>query len=185
MSTSTNDETGTGQPVSEPRRRGLPLSPLLALSMAAIITLVTEGLPAGVLPEMASDFSVSESAIGQAVTIYAIATGLSAIPLAGATAGWRRKRLLLAAVSIFAVVNLVTAISSGYPLTLGLRFVAGVAAAAVWSELVPYPRRLASPRRQGRAIAITLAGIPLALSLGIPLGTLLGRLLGGGRPSGR
>ena len=58
--------------------------PLLALSMAAFITLVTEGLPAGVLPEMASDFSVSESAIGQAVTIYAIATGLSTIPLARA-----------------------------------------------------------------------------------------------------
>ncbi|MCX4775524.1 MFS transporter [Streptomyces sp. NBC_01264] len=155
----------------------LPLAPLLALSMAAFITLLTEALPAGVLPEMARDLSVGEPAMGQAVTVYAIATGLAAIPLAKATAAWRRKRLLLS-VGVFAVANTVTAISSNYPLTLAFRVLAGIAAAAVWAELVGYARRLAPPHLQGRAIAITLAGIPLALSLGIPLGTLLGGLIG-------
>lgn len=140
--------------------------------------ILTEALPAGVLPEMARDLSVSESAMGQALTVYAIATGVAAIPLSVTTATWRRKRLLLLAVTVFAVANLVTAVSSNYPLTMVFRLFAGVAAAAVWAELVGYARRLAPPHLQGRAIAITMAGVPLALSLGIPLGTYLGGLFG-------
>ncbi len=158
--------------------RKLPWSPLLALATAAFMGILTEALPAGVLPEMARDLSVSESAMGQALTIYAIATGLSAIPMAIATAALNRKHLLLISVAAFAVANTVTAISSNYPLTMVFRAIAGVAAAVVWAELVGYARRLAPPHLQGRAIAITMAGIPLALSLGIPVGTFLGGLFG-------
>lgn len=139
---------------------------------------LTEALPAGVLPEMARDLSVSDAAMGQALTIYAIATALSAIPVTTATAAWRRRKLLLTAVVAFAVANAVTAISSNYPLTLGFRLVAGVAAGVVWAELVAYARRLAPPHLAGRAIAITAAGVPLALSLGIPVSTFLGKLFG-------
>ncbi|WP_342671259.1 MFS transporter [Streptomyces lushanensis] len=154
------------------------MSPLLALATAAFMGILTEALPAGVLPEMAHDLSVSESAMGQALTIYAIATGISAIPLSVTTAAWRRKRLLLLAVTMFAIANTVTALSSSYALTMAFRLLAGVAAAAVWAELVGYARRLAPPHLQGRAIAITMAGVPLALSLGIPVGTFLGGLFG-------
>jgi predicted MFS family arabinose efflux permease len=140
--------------------------------------ILTEALPAGVLPEMARDLSVSEAAAGQSLTIYAIATGVAAIPLSVTTSAWRRKRLLLLAVVTFAVANVVTAVSASYPLTMAFRLLAGVAAAAVWAELVGYARRLAPPHLQGRAIAVTMAGIPLALSLGIPVGTFLGGLFG-------
>ncbi|SDK86564.1 Predicted arabinose efflux permease, MFS family [Glycomyces sambucus] len=156
----------------------LPISPLLALTTAAFMAILTEALPAGVLPEMAADLRVSEAAAGQTLTVYAIATGLSAIPVMAATARWPRRRLLLAAASMFAIANLVTAVSDSYALTMVLRTLAGVAAAVVWAELVAYARRLAPPHLQGRAIAMTMAGVPLALSLGIPLGTFLGDLLG-------
>ncbi|MEW2293288.1 MFS transporter [Streptomyces sp. NPDC006743] len=159
-------------------RGGLPLSPLLALATAAFMAIVTEALPAGVLPEMARGLSVGESAAGQTLTVYAVATGLTALPVTAATAAWRRKRLVLAAVVTFAVANTVTALSSDYLLTMAVRAAAGVAAAVVWAELVGYARRLAPPHLVGRAIAITMAGVPLALSLGIPLGTLLGGLVG-------
>lgn len=160
------------------RAQGLPWSPLLALCTAAFMGILTEALPAGVLPEMARDLSVSEAAAGQSLTIYAIATGVAAIPLSVTTSAWRRKRLLLLAVVTFAVANVVTAVSASYPLTMAFRLLAGVAAAAVWAELVGYARRLAPPHLQGRAIAVTMAGIPLALSLGIPVGTFLGGLFG-------
>ncbi|WP_371480498.1 MFS transporter [Kitasatospora sp. NBC_00315] len=176
MSTS-QTELLTDSP-SAAENRKLPWSPLLALATAAFMGILTEALPAGVLPEMARDLSVSESAMGQALTIYAIATGLSAIPVAIATAAWNRKNLLLIAVAAFAVANTVTALSSNYPLTMVFRMIAGVAAAVVWAELVGYARRLAPPHLQGRAIAITMAGIPLALSMGIPVGTFLGGLFG-------
>ncbi|RRQ74019.1 MFS transporter [Streptomyces griseofuscus] len=176
MSTSQTELPSAPAPAADNRK--LPLSPLLALATAAFVAILTEALPAGVLPEMARGLSVSESATGQALTVYAIATGVAAIPLSVVTAAWRRKKLLLLAVASIATANLVTALSSDYPLTMAFRLLAGVAAAAVWAELVGYARRLAPPHLQGRAIALTMAGVPLALSLGIPLGTFVGGLIG-------
>ncbi|MFF8726229.1 MFS transporter [Streptomyces sp. NPDC015171] len=174
-------DSGSAPPApKEPAERGqkLPLAALLALATAVFITSLTETLPAGLLPEMSHDLQASESATGQTVTIYAIGTALTAIPLTAATAGWRRKRLLLTAVAGFAAANTVTAVSSVYGLTMAARFVAGVAAGLAWALLAGYARRMAPPALQGRAIAIAMAGIPVALSLGVPAGTFLGKSLG-------
>ncbi|MFG2651859.1 MFS transporter [Streptomyces sp. NPDC048436] len=160
------------------RKLRLPLAALLALATAVFITSLTETLPAGLLPAMSADLGVGESAMGQSVTIYAIGTALTAIPLTAATAGWRRKRLLLTAMAGFAAANTVTALSGEYSLTMVARFVAGVAAGLAWALLAGYARRLAPVHLQGKAIAIAMAGIPLALSLGVPAGTFLGKALG-------
>ncbi|MFD3532142.1 MFS transporter [Streptomyces sp. NPDC058664] len=153
----------------------LPLLALLALATAVFITSLTETLPAGLLPAMSADLGVGESAAGQTVTIYAIGTALTAIPLSAATAAWRRKRLLLTAMTGFAIANTVTAVSTSYLLTMGARFVAGVAAGLAWALLAGYARRMAPKHLQGKAIAIAMAGIPVALSLGVPAGTFLGK----------
>lgn len=155
----------------------LPLPALLALATAVFITSLTETLPAGLLPAMSADLGVSESATGQTVTVYAIGTALTAIPLTAATAGWRRKRLLLTAMAGFAAANTVTAVSEAYLLTMAARFVAGVAAGLAWALLAGYARRMAPAHLQGKAIAIAMAGIPVALSLGVPAGTFLGEVV--------
>lgn len=156
----------------------LPLGALLALTTAAFVTVLTEALPAGVLPAMSADLGVGESATGQLVTVYALGTAITAIPLVAATASWRRRRLLLVAVVGFAVANTVTAVSGVYAVTLAARFVAGVAAGVVWALLAGYARRLAPVELAGKAIAVVMAGIPVALSLGIPAGTFLGQAVG-------
>lgn len=153
----------------------LPVSALLALATAVFITSLTETLPAGVLPAMSADLGVSESAAGQTVTVYALGTALTAIPLTAATAAWRRKKLLLTSMGVFAVANTVTAVSANYPLTMAARFLAGVAAGVAWALLAGYARRMAPPHLQGKAMAIAMAGIPVALSLGVPAGTYLGK----------
>ncbi|NUS75884.1 MAG: MFS transporter [Streptomyces sp.] len=158
--------------------RALPLPALLALATAVFVTSLTETLPAGLLPAMSGDLGVSESAAGQAVTVYAVGTALTAIPLSAATASWRRKRLLLAAMAGFAVANTVTAVSGHYALTMAARFVAGVAAGLAWALLAGYARRLVPGPLQGRAVAVVMTGVPVALSVGVPAGTYLGGALG-------
>ncbi|WP_026415221.1 MFS transporter [Actinomadura oligospora] len=172
--------TQTSAPLTElaPAARRLPMSPLLALATAVFITSLTETLPAGLLPAMGAGLGVGESAAGQTVTIYALGTALTAAPLTAATAAWRRKRLLLTTVAGFAVANGVTAVSSDYTLTMVARFAAGIAAGLAWALLAGYARRLAPPGQEGRAIAVAMAGIPVALSLGVPAGTFLGSALG-------
>ncbi|MFE5957216.1 MFS transporter [Streptomyces rubiginosohelvolus] len=176
------DTTDTSSAKPGPRggqaQQKLPLLALLALATAVFITSLTETLPAGLLPAMSADLGVSESATGQTVTVYAIGTALTAIPLTAATAAWRRKRLLLAAMGGFALANTVTALSSVYELTMAARFLAGVAAGLAWALLAGYARRMAPVHLQGKAIAVAMAGIPVALSLGVPAGTFLGDALG-------
>jgi len=156
----------------------LPLAGLLALAMAAFITVLTEAMPAGLLPQMSADLRVSESFIGQLVTLYAIGSMVTAIPLTATTQSWRRKPLLMAAIVGFVIVNTITAVSTSYPLTLAARFFAGVFAGVVWALIAGYAARMAPAHLQGRAIAVTMAGIPIALSLGIPAATFLGASVG-------
>jgi predicted MFS family arabinose efflux permease len=156
----------------------MPLASLLALAMAAFITILTEALPAGLLPQMARGLAVSEAWVGQTVTIYAIGSLVAAIPLIAATQGMRRRPLLLAAIAGFAIANTVTTLSTSYALTMVARFLAGVSAGLLWALLAGYAARMVPEHQQGRAIAIAMVGTPLALSLGVPAGTFLGDLVG-------
>lgn len=156
----------------------LPMSALLALASSIFITILTETLPAALLPQMSGSLGVSQPLVGQLVTIYAIGSIVAAIPLTIATQAWRRKRLLLLAVGGFAIVNTVTAMSSHYELTLVARFFAGVFAGLLWSLVAGYAARLVPAHLQGRAIAIAMVGTPLALTIGIPAGTFLGTAIG-------
>ncbi|MFJ1764804.1 MFS transporter [Amycolatopsis sp. NPDC088138] len=156
----------------------LPLRPLIALFVAGLITTLTEALPAGVLPQMSRALGVSESVAGQTVTIYAVGTLLTAIPVTLATASWPRRHLLLVALAGFVVANLVTAVSLSFPVTMGARFIAGASSGVVWSLLGGYASRLVGPGLKGRAMAFAMAGTPVALSLGVPVGAYLGKAVG-------
>ena len=160
------------------RRERLPLAGLLALATAGFITILTEAMPAGLLPQMSADLGVSEALVGQLVTVYALGSLLAAIPLTIATRGWRRRPLLLIAIGGFALVNSVTALSDLYWLTLVARLLAGIFAGLLWALLAGYASRMVAPHLQGRAIAVAMLGAPLALSLGVPAGTFLGTAVG-------
>jgi len=156
----------------------LPLGGLLALACAGFITILTEAMPAGLLPQMSEGLGVSPALAGQLVTVYALGSLLAAIPLTLLTRGWRRRPLLLLAIGGFALVNSMTALSSHYGLTLTARFFAGVFAGLLWALLAGYASRMVAPHLQGRAIAVAMVGAPLALSLGMPAGTFLGTTVG-------
>lgn len=156
----------------------LPISALLALAMTGFTAILTETLPAGLLPHMAAGLAVSESLAGQTVTVYALGSLLAAIPLTLYTQGWRRRPTLLVAIFGFLIFNCVTAVSTSYALTLVARFMGGVAAGLGWGIIAGYARRMVIAPLRGKALAIAMVGTPLALSLGVPLGAMLGATLG-------
>lgn len=156
----------------------LPIAALLALALAGFITIVTEALPAGLLPQISAGMNISGALAGQFVTLYAVGSLVAAIPLITATQGMRRRPLLLLALAGFVVANTVTAFSVNYVITMAARFLAGVSAGLIWALLAGYAARMVPDEKKGRAIAIAMVGTPLALSLGVPAGTLLGSLIG-------
>lgn len=167
----------TTAPVLPESTEHLPLGGLLALAMAAFITLLTEIMPAGLLSSIAQGLNVSESLAGQFITAYAVGALVAAIPVTSLTQGLRRRPLLLTAIFGFAAVNLVTALSDSYGVSLVARFFAGVFGGIVWSLLAGYAVRMSPSHLSGRAIAISGAGATIALVLGVPLGALLGRAI--------
>lgn len=170
--------TSSAQIPPHPAADRLPVAALLVLAMAGFITILTEALPAGLLPQMAQGLAVSQAWVGQTVTIYAAGSLIAAVPLTAATQGLCRRPLLLVAVAGFFVANTITALSGSFALTLVARFLAGVSAGLLWALVAGYAARMVPPHQKGRAIAIAMVGTPLALSLGVPAGTFLGGLLG-------
>ncbi|WP_338475323.1 MFS transporter [Pseudomonas khavaziana] len=156
----------------------LPIGALLALAMTGFICIVTETLPAGLLPLISAGLGISPSMAGQMVTAYALGSVLAVIPMTIATRGWRRRNVLLLTIVGFLLFNSITAWSSHYGVTLVARFFAGVSAGLAWSLLAGYARRMVAPHQQGKALALAMVGTPIALSLGVPLGTWLGGLVG-------
>ncbi|MQY37581.1 Purine ribonucleoside efflux pump NepI [Streptomyces sp. RB17] len=156
----------------------LPWSGLLALSCAAFTAVMTELLPAGLLPVMAPPLGVAASRVGFLVTAYAAASFLAAVPLTAALRGLPRRPVLCGALLGFAVSNALVALSSSYPLTFTARLLAGAMGGTLWAMLAGCAARMVPAGRRGRAVAIVLAGITLALSLGVPAGTALAGAVG-------
>ena len=162
----------------EKNNNTFPTLSLLALATALFISIMTEALPAGFLLLISEDLSVTEAQAGQLVTLYALGSLLSAIPLTIATQSWNRKKLLVIVMLGFGITNFMTAYFSSFILILIARFLAGVFAGLLWAMVAGYATRIVSDDKQGRAITLVMLGVPIALSIGIPLGTSIGQLVG-------
>lgn len=156
----------------------LPFLQLLAFTLAGFLTIMTEILPAGLLPQISHKLAITEAQAGQFITLYALGSVVAAIPVITMTRNWNRRPLLLYAIVGLLIFNSFTAISTHYYFTLLARFFAGMSAGVIWGLLAGYVRRLVPFHLQGKALAIASLGQPLALSFGIPLGAWLGRLFG-------
>lgn len=146
----------------------LPIFSLILLSASCFIVILTETMPAGLLLSISSELDISEAMTGQWVTAYALGSLIAAIPLSIATRSYRRRPILIVSIIVFALANLITALSSHYTFILIVRFVAGMSAGLLWSIVAGYATKIVTDEFKGRAIAISMAGTPLALSLGLP-----------------
>lgn len=155
-----------------------PLTALLALATAAFTAVMTELLPAGLLPQMSAALDVSQGQVGFLVTAYAAAAVVVAIPVTAALRGLPRRPVLIVVLVGFALLNGVTAASSWYPLTFAARLLSGVVGGTMWGMLVGYATRMVPVTHRGRAIAIVSGGITVALCLGIPAGTAMADAFG-------
>ncbi len=151
---------------------------LLALSVSGFIAIITETMPAGLLPQISEGLGVSQAYAGQFISTYALGSVLAAIPIISMTRNWDRKPLLLMAIAGFFLFNLATFLLHNYIILLAIRFLAGVSAGIIWGSLTGYTVRLVSVENVGKSLAIVGVGQPIALSLGVPLATWLGNIIG-------
>jgi predicted MFS family arabinose efflux permease len=151
---------------------------LLVLATAAFTDVVTDMLPAGLLPAMSASLHVSDARIGLLVTAFAIASAAAAIPVTTLLRNLPRRPVLAGALAGFAVLDAVTAVSPSYPLTFVARLLLGIMGGTLWSLLAGYAASIVPAERRGRALAIVLGGITAALCFGVPGGSAAARVIG-------
>jgi predicted MFS family arabinose efflux permease len=146
---------------------------LLPLVLGAFAIGAETFMISGVLPTLAADLRVSPAAAGSLVTIFALAYALGSPLLAVVSAGWERKRLLLAAIGAFALANLMAALAPSFLLLAGARILLALAAGAFMPAATAFATAMHSPEQRGKAVALVYAGMTLATVVGVPAGTYL------------
>ncbi|MBT2233387.1 MFS transporter [Nonomuraea sp. NEAU-A123] len=151
---------------------------LIALALGGFGIGLTEFLIAGLLPQVASSFAVSEAAAGWLISGYALSVAIGAIALTAATARLPRKGILVGLVALFVIGNLLSAIAPSYPVMLFGRIVAALCHGSFFGIGSLVARSLVAPEKKARAVAVMFAGLTVANVLGVPFGALVGERWG-------
>jgi predicted MFS family arabinose efflux permease len=156
----------------------LPWFPLILLSLVGFILIAMETMPAGLLPDIAASFQVSQGTVGLLVSAYAIGTVVVTVPAISLTRSLPRKPLLLTAIGILLLANTATALSPDVGLALASRVIAGAMSGVIWGMFATYARRISPPRFAGRSLAVVSIGTPVGFAIGTPLGSVIGAAFG-------
>ncbi|MET0480955.1 MAG: MFS transporter [Mycetocola sp.] len=181
MSTHTNstNPTNATNPTTAPgASAAFPWIGLLTLAGAIFVSVTSEFLPTGLLPEMAAELDVSLSTAGLLVTVFAGTVVVATTPLAALTRKYSRKGLVFVVLLVVALANVLAAIAPTYEILVGARILGGLAHGLFWAVVAAYSAHLVPKHQLGKAVAITAGGGSAAFVLGVPVGTALGHALG-------
>lgn len=151
---------------------------LYALALGGFGIGLTEFVIMGLLPQVATDFAVSETVAGYLISGYALSVAVGGILLTAALGRVDRKKALLALLVLFIVGNMMSALAGTYELMLAGRIVAALCHGAFFGIGSVVAADLVAPDRRAAAISIMFAGLTISNVLGVPLGTFLGQAAG-------
>ncbi|KRC49352.1 MFS transporter [Leifsonia sp. Root227] len=155
-----------------------PWAGLLALAGAVFLSVTSEMIPTGLLPDMSSSLGVREAQIGLLVTVFAFTVVITSTALTALTKRWPRHAMIVGILIALGLSNALTAVAPDYGFVVASRILGGVAHGLFWSIVGAYAGHLVPKEQIGRAVSITLGGGTLAFVFGVPLGTFAGHLFG-------
>ncbi|PAF54479.1 MFS transporter [Helicobacter sp. 13S00482-2] len=151
---------------------------ILALALSSFCMGVTEFIVAGILPDIANYFNITQPKAGWLVTLYALGVVIGAPLLTIPLSSMNQKNQLLINLGIFAVANLIIAISDSFYVSLFARLIAGLMHGVFFVIATITAVKVAKEGKQSQAIAVMVSGLTIALVTGVPLGTSVGQAFG-------
>lgn len=155
----------------------MPLG-LIALAIGAFGIGLTEFVIMGLLPDVATDFAVSEATASWLISGYALSVVVGALGLTAATTRLPRKPVLLGLVVLFIAGNALTALAPDYTTAMIGRVIAALCHGAFFGIGSVVAADLVAPEKKARAIAIMFTGLTAANVFGVPFGTFVGQQFG-------
>ncbi len=155
-----------------------PAAALTALAVGTFALGMTEFVITGLLPEIATDLSVSIPTAGLLISAYALSVVIGGPAITLLVASRARKPVLIALLAFFVAGNLISAVAPSFAVMMGGRIVAALCHGTFIGIATIVAGDLVRPERRSSAIAAMLSGITVASVAGVPLGTLLGQQFG-------
>jgi DHA1 family inner membrane transport protein len=147
--------------------------------MLVVFSLTTgEFVIAGILPDVATDLSVSIPAAGLLVTAYALGMIVGGPVVTVLTARLARKPLMVGLITVSVIGNLGSAVAPNYTVLLASRFVAGLVVATFFAVAITTAVSMAPTGKHASTVARVTLGLNLGIILGAPIGTFIGQNLG-------
>jgi AAHS family 4-hydroxybenzoate transporter-like MFS transporter len=145
---------------------GLQIRTVALCALVAVLDGIDAQSIAVAAPSIAASLGLKTSTLGQvfaAATLGAMIGALSFGPLAD----WLgRKRVLIAAISLFASFTLATALAGSYEALLACRFAAGIGLGGALPCFLALASEYAPKRARGAMVSLLWAGFPLGGMLG-------------------
>ncbi|WP_407364292.1 MFS transporter (plasmid) [Pseudomonas luteola] len=154
----------------------MPLA-LWALALSAFGIGTTEFVIAGLLPQVAADFSISIPQAGNLATVYALGVFVGAPLLIILGTRIPRKGMLMLLMSLFVIGNFVTATASDFDIALLGRLVTSLTHGAFFGIGAILAADLVAPNKRVQAISFMFSGLTVANLVGVPVGTWLSQVM--------
>ena len=138
----------------------------------------SEFMVAGLVPDIASDMSVSIPAAGLLTSAFAVGMAVGAPFMALLAMRWPRRLALAAFLVVFVLVHAIAAVTTSFEVLVATRVVGALANAGFLAVALATVTSLVPPDAKGRALAALLAGTTIACVAGVPGGAFLGALWG-------
>lgn len=132
----------------------------------------------GMLNELSTGLGATPAEIGMLISAFAITVCLSGPFLASWTSAVERRKLLTAALALYAVTHLAAAIAPGYRTLLLVRMVTAIGAAIFTSQAAATAGLMVAPEARGKAIGLVFLGWSISAVFGTPMGAFLGAHIG-------
>lgn len=148
------------------------------LALGVFVVGTGEFVLAGLLPLLAGDFGLSIGTAGQVVTVFALTCAVAAPVTTTVTARWPRRRVLLTAGVIYLAGITASAVAPGFTSLLIAQGVAAIGTGMFVPNASVTAATLVGAEQRGRAMAVVITGLTLAVAFGAPAGTAIGAVFG-------
>ncbi|WP_019142419.1 MFS transporter [Noviherbaspirillum massiliense] len=132
----------------------------------------------GMLNELSASLEASPAQIGMLISAFAMTVCIGGPFLASWTSAVDRRKLLTAALALYAVTHVLAALAPGYQSLLVVRMVTAIGAALFTAQAAATAGLIVTPEARGKAIGMVFLGWSIAAVAGTPLGAYLGAHIG-------
>ena len=151
---------------------------LLALAMGGFAIGTTEFAAMSLLPYFSVGLGIDEPTAGHVISAYALGVVVGAPILAVFFARISRRTLAMGLMAVFAVANVLSALSPSYHWMLLFRFMSGLPHGAYFGVAALMAASLVPMNRRAWAVGRVMLGLSIATVIGVPFATWLGQALG-------